>query len=139
MKHLAPIERRAAVGDAVVLVVLTVAGFATHMTLDAFGRMVVTVLGSLIAWYPIGAFLGVFEERNIQNPRQLWRVALAWVFAAPLAAFIRGLVLWRDIPPAFVVVVILANGFALVMWRLLLGWQSATRRQPDSMSTSSPR
>jgi hypothetical protein len=139
VKQLAPIERRAAVGDAVVLVVLTVAGFATHMTLDAFWRMIVTALGSLLAWYPIGVFMGVFREHNIMSPRELWRVALAWIYAAPLATFLRGLILGRDIPPAFVVVVILINGFGLIAWRLGLGWRSARTHQADSMSTNSPR
>ena len=139
MRQFTAVERKATVGDAAVLVLLTVAGFATHLTLDAFWRMVVTVGGSLVAWFVVGPFLGVFRERNILNPKKLWRVGLAWAIAAPLATFLRGLVLARDIPPVFVVVVILVNGFALVAWRLYLGWRSTKRRQADSTSIKSPR
>jgi hypothetical protein len=138
MRLLSAVERRAVSGDGVVLVLLTIAGFATHMTLDAAWRMVVTILGSLGAWFAVAPFLGVFREGNILDPRQLWRVALAWLYAAPLATFLRGLVLGRDIPPAFVVVVILINGFGLILWRLALGWKTTKQRQSASMSTSKP-
>lgn len=140
MRRISAIERRAATGDAVVLAALTVVGFATHMTLDAAWRMAVTIVGSLAAWYVVGPFLGVFREANILNPRELWRVGLAWVIAAPLATFLRGLILARDIPPVFIVVVILTNGLGLLLWRTYLGWASVRhRRQPDSISTKSPR
>lgn len=139
MPNFTLIERRAAVGDAVVLVLVTVAGFATHLTLDAFWRMAITVVGSLLAWFLVAPLLGVFSEANILNPKELWRVGLAWVIAAPLATFLRGLALARDIPPAFVVVVILVNGFSLVAWRLLLGWRTVRNRQADSTSINNPR
>lgn len=121
-----------------VLVALTVAGFATHMTLDALWRMLVTITGSLAAWFVVAPFVGVFRLEHILVPRSLWRVGLAWLIAAPLATYLRGAVLARDIPPEFVTVVILINGFALVAWRLGLGWSQARRYRTQSMSTSSP-
>ena len=132
------LQRKAIIGDIAVLVVLTVVGFATHMTLDAFWRMIVTTGGALIAWFVVSPFVGVYRREHILFPRSLWRVGLAWLIAAPLATYLRGAMLGRDIPPEFVTVVILINGFALVVWRVALGWSQARRYGADSMSTSNP-
>lgn len=138
MPTLNPLQRKAAIGDVAVLVVLTVAGFATHLTLDAFGRMFVTGLTALAAWAAVAPFLGIYDLSVIEDPRSIWRVAWAWLLAAPLATFLRGAILTRDIPPVFVIVVILTNGFALVAWRIYLGWSLARSHRSKSMSTSNP-
>ena len=139
MLDLTPIQRRALVGDVVVLLVLTIAGFATHLTLGDIGRMVVTAVAALLAWAAVAGPMGVYRSDLIDNPRIIWRVAWAWVIAAPLATFLRGAALARDIPPTFVVVVILTNGFALVAWRVLLGWSLTRSYRTGSRSTSSQR
>ena len=108
------------------------------MTLDAFWRMLVTTGGGLVAWFVVGPFVGVYRPDKILAPSSLWRVGVAWLIAAPLATYLRGAILGRDIPPEFVTVVILINGFALVVWRLLLGWSQARRYRTESMSTSNP-
>lgn len=108
------------------------------MTLDALWRMIVTTGGALVAWFVVSPFVGVYRVEHILVPRSLWRVGIAWLIAAPLATYLRGAVLGRDIPPEFVTVVILINGFALVVWRLALGWSQVRRYRADSMSTSNP-
>ncbi|MCP3998932.1 MAG: hypothetical protein GY722_28295, partial [bacterium] len=50
MPHFTGKQRNVIIGDVVVLVLLTVIGFATHLTLDAFGRMIVTMIGTVAAW-----------------------------------------------------------------------------------------
>jgi len=134
-----PTQRRALIGDVVVLVLMTVAGFATHLTLSDFARMMVTGVTALTAWAAVAWFMGVYRIAVIQDPRATWRVGWAWLIAAPLATFLRGAVLARDIPPVFVIVVILTNGFALVAWRIYLGWSLARNQRISSRSTSSPR
>ncbi len=126
------------IGDVAILVVLTVVGFATHMTLDASWRMVVTTFSALVAWFVVSPFFGVYRAEHILVPHSLWRVGVAWVVAAPLATYLRGAILWRDIPPEFVTVVILINGWALVAWRFAFGWSQAKRYRKDSISTSNP-
>jgi len=111
-----------------VLVLLTVIGFATHLTLNAFGRLIVTALGSVLAWAMVAPFFGVYDDRALETPGELWRVAWASMVAAPMAAFLRGTALNRDIPWVFVLVTMLTSGFALVAWRILYGW-SLSRRQ----------
>lgn len=139
MRSLQPIPRRALIGDVVVLALMTVAGFATHLTLKDFGRMTLTAVTALAAWAAVAWFMGVYRSDVIVDPRATWRVAWAWLVAAPLATFLRGAVLARDIPPVFVMVVILTNGFALVAWRIYLGWSLARNQRIGSRSTSSPR
>ncbi len=125
MPHLSHIQRKVLIGDLAVLVILTVVGFATHLTLDAFGRMLITLAGSLLAWAAVAPFLGVYNPAVIAEPRAVWRVGWAWLLAAPLATFLRGAALDRDIPWVFVLVTIMVNGFALVAWRVGYGWWSA--------------
>lgn len=127
MPHFTSKQRTVITGDVTVLVLLTVVGFATHLTLDAFGRMIVTMIGTVAAWAAVAPFLGVYSESGIEDPRSLWRVAWAGVLAAPLATFLRGMMLDRDIPWVFVVVTMLTTSFALVAWRVGYGWWSARR------------
>jgi FlaA1/EpsC-like NDP-sugar epimerase len=137
MPQLTTTQRKAVIGDVSVLVLLTVVGFATHLTLDAFGRMFATGITALLAWAAVARFLGVYRPAVISDPRSIWRVAWAWLLAAPLATFLRGVVLARDIPPTFVIVVILVNGSALVAWRIALGWMLARSHRVDARSMSS--
>jgi hypothetical protein len=138
MRRLTALQRKAVIGDVAVLVALTVVGFATHLTLDAFGRMLVTAATAVAAWAAVAPFLDVYEASVIENPRALWRVAWAWLLAAPLATFLRGAILARDVPPVFVIVVILTNGFGLVVWRVFLGWSLSRSYRTASTSSSNP-
>ncbi len=127
MPHLTRIQRIAVIGDIAVLLLVTAAGFATHLTLDAFGRMLVTAFSALLAWAAVAPFLRVYDERVITAPGAIWRVAWAWLLAAPLATFLRAVALDRDIPWVFVLVTILVNGLVLVAWRVGFGWWLSRR------------
>ncbi len=139
MPYFTPTQRKAIIGDVTVLVLLTIVGFATHLTLDAFGRMAATLVASLLAWAAVAPFLDVYSPTVIDDPKAVWRIGWAWLIAAPLATFLRGAILARDVPPTFVIVTILVNGFGLVMWRVALGWMLARGYRLGSRSTSSPR
>ncbi len=127
MKHLSDTQRTAAIGDIVVLLVLTVIGFATHLALNALGRFAVTAAGSVLAWMAVAPFIGVYEEQTIVTPAQIWRVALAAALSAPLAAFLRGMALNRDIPWVFILVTMLTSAFGLLVWRIGYGWALSRR------------
>ena len=139
MPYFTDSQRKAIIGDVAVLTFLTLVGFATHRTLDAFGRISVTVVVSLLAWAAVSPFVNVYNPTVIDDPRAIWRVGWAWLIAAPLAMFMRGAVLGMDISPTFVAVTIGVNGFGLVMWRAILGYTVARRYRIGSSSTSSPR
>jgi hypothetical protein len=105
-------------GDVVVLVVLTIIGFASHSTLDETSRLVVTTAGVLVAWAVVAPWFGAFSTATITRWTAVWRVGLAWAVAAPVAGFLRGLILDLAISATFILVTIAVNGAALVVWRL---------------------
>jgi len=109
--------RWAVVGDVVVLIVLTVIGFASHSTLDETWRLLVTTVGVLVAWAIVGPWFGVFSTQVLTRRLAVWKVALAWAIAAPVAGFLRGLVLDLSVSATFILVTIAVNGAALVIWR----------------------
>lgn len=109
--------RWAIVGDAAVLIALTVAGFANHATLDATWRLFVTSLGALTAWALVAPWFGVLSTDVLTRPKAVWRVAWAWAIAAPVAGFLRAWVLGVNVSATFILVTIAVNGAALVIWR----------------------
>jgi hypothetical protein len=108
------------IGDVVVITVLTIVGFATHETLGQTGRLVITIAAFLAAWAFAAPWFGVFDQVTIGQAGAVWRIALAWVAAAPLGAVLRGLVLRQDVPPVFVLVMMIVTGVGLVVWRAIL-------------------
>jgi hypothetical protein len=110
----------AVVGDAIVISVLTIVGFATHETLGQTGRLLVTIGAFLAAWAFVAPWFGAFDRTNIAEAARVWRIALAWVAAAPLGAVLRGLMLRQDVPPVFVLVMTVVTGAGLVVWRVVL-------------------
>ena len=106
-------------GDILALAALTLLGFATHGETDiAFlPRMGAIFIPLMISWYLIAPWLGLFQREITSNPKQLWRPALGILFAAPLAATLRGLILNSPIVPIFVIVLILTFALGMVIWR----------------------
>jgi hypothetical protein len=108
-------------GDALVLALMTVAGFASHDLLGPEGasgiRMLTTFLPFLAAWLLVAPHLGAFDRNHVTDARQLWRPFWAMVLAAPLGAWLRGVWLGAPILPVFVAVVGGLNALALLVWR----------------------
>ena len=116
-------------GDALILGIVTVAGFASHGTLGTAGqRMLTTFLPLLIAWILIAPHLGVFNRELLADWRQLWRPFWAMILAAPLATFLRGAVLGSPILPIFVVVLGGISALALLAWRVVV-WVVQSRKE----------
>ena len=112
-----PLLRWAVIGDAVVLVALTILGFLTHSTLDETWRLVVTTFGVLAAWALVAPWFGVFSTEALTRPTAVWRIAWAWAIAAPVAGFLRAWVLGVAVSATFILVMIVVNGAVLVVWR----------------------
>ena len=108
------------VGDVVVLVVITILGFATHHTLDAYWRMFVTVLVTLIAWAVVAPWFDAFSTTTLTRPSSVWKILLATVVATPLAAFFRGWFLGIEVSSTFILTGIAFNGLTMVIWRAAL-------------------
>lgn len=108
-------------GDILAIGLVTLIGFATHgeTGLSFLPRMAATFFPLVTGWFLLAPRLGLFQDEVIHNARQLWRPALAALFAAPLAAVLRGLMLNAPIIPIFAVVLAVTSTLGMVVWRAL--------------------
>jgi flagellar biosynthesis protein FliQ len=108
-------------GDVLAIGLVTIIGFATHgeSDLSFLPRMAATFFPLVIAWFLLAPRLGLFQDEVIHNARQLWRPVLAALFAAPLAAVLRGLILNTPIIPIFAVVLGVTSALGMIVWRVL--------------------
>ena len=115
--RLTPLQRNALIGDVLVLVLLTVAGFASHRELDAGLRMLTTLLPFLLAWVWVVPWFGLYDQATLTDFRRTWRVPWAGSAAIPLGAFLRGVLLNRPILPIFVLVFLGLSSLVFTLWR----------------------
>lgn len=106
-------------GDIFSIAILTFIGFATHGETDMsfLPRMGASFFPLIISWFLLVPWLGLFQQEIVSNPKQLWRPVLAMLFAAPMAAVLRGLILNAPIIPIFAVVLGISSAFGMVLWR----------------------
>jgi len=106
-------------GDILALAVTTLIGFVTHRETDMsfLPRLLAAFVPLTIAWFILAPWFGLFQPEITSNPKQLWRAALAMLFAAPLAGVFRGLILQADIVPIFIIVFGATSAFGIVIWR----------------------
>lgn len=114
-------------GDIITLAIVTIIGFASHGTADTAGsRMLTTFIPLVAAWLLIAPYLNVYDRKIVLEGSQLWRPLWAMVLAAPMAAWLRGLMLSSPILPVFVVILGGVSAVAILIWRGLY-WLVATR------------
>ena len=106
-------------GDILVLAALTFLGFVTHgeTALAFLPRMGALFIPLVISWFLVAPWLGLFQPEIIFTPKQLWRPALAILFAIPLAATLRGFILNAPIIPIFVLVLSATSALGMALWR----------------------
>ncbi len=121
-------KRTLILGDILAILLVTVIGFATHGEADLsfLPRMAAVYFPLSISWFLLAPFLGLFQPETTSNPKQLWRPVLAMLFAASLAAVLRGLLLNAPIIPIFAVVLAATSAFGMLVWRVL-AWGIAKR------------
>jgi hypothetical protein len=108
------------IGDAIIIAIVTIIGFASHDTLGTAGfRMLTTFVPVVIAWVLIAPHFRVYDLNIVSQVRDLWRPPWAMVLAAPMAAFLRGAWLRTPIAPIFVVVIGGVNAIAILLWRVI--------------------
>ena len=103
--------------DALVVLAITLIGFASHQETLTIGRWLAIFIPLLLAWASTAPWFGLFSEKATL-PGQFWRACWAAVLAAPLAVFIRGLWLQTSVNPIFTAVMIATTAFGLGLWRL---------------------
>jgi hypothetical protein len=111
-------------GDMLAILIVTGIGFATHGEADVsfLPRMAAAFFPLAIVWFLLAPFVGLFQPAITSNPKQLWRPVLAMVFAAPLAAVLRGLLLNAAIIPVFAVVLGATSALGMLVWRTVWYW-----------------
>ena len=111
-------------GDILAIALVTIIGFATHGEADVsfLPRMAATFFPTIMAWFLLAPWFGLFHQEITSDPRQLWRPALAMLFAAPLAAVLRGLILNAAIVPIFALVLGSTSALGMVVWRAIYLW-----------------
>lgn len=67
------------VGDLIVALLMTVAGFANHSELSTAGlnRMAATFVAFAFAWFVVLPWLGCFEAKHVTRRPSVWRPPLA--------------------------------------------------------------
>lgn len=117
-------------GDALAVALVTLIGFATHKEtgVEFLPRMAATFAPVLVSWALAAYSLGLFDATVAANPRQLWRVLAALVFAGPLAALLRALWLNSVVIPVFALVLTGVSALGMLLWRGLWCWLAARLR-----------
>ncbi|MGD2158976.1 MAG: DUF3054 domain-containing protein [Anaerolineales bacterium] len=116
------------IGDVLIILLITIMGFASHGTLDtAGGRMLTTFIPFVLAWFLVAPFLGIYDVSQLSQPAQLWRPFWSMVLAAPMGALLRGLWQNRPIIPTFVLVIGGISSLAILAWRAFF-WFLVNRR-----------
>ena len=115
-------------GDLIALILVTIVGFASHgeFAVSFVGRMGASLVPLAIGWFLLAPSLGLFDDAMAGTGSQLWRPAFVMMFAGPLAALLRGIVLNTPVIPSFAIVLTLTAGLALTVWRGL--WVLLSRR-----------
>ena len=108
-------------GDLLAIALVTFIGFATHGEADLsfVPRMAAVYFPLSISWFLLALSLGLFQQDVTSNPKQLWRPALTALFAAPLAAILRGFLLSAPVIPIFAAVLAATSALGMVVWRAL--------------------
>lgn len=106
-------------GDVIAIALLTVIGFATHGESDTsfLPRMAAAFFPIIFAWFVLAPWFGLFDETVITNPKNLLRILLVLLFAAPLAVILRAALLHSAGIPIFALVFGATNALGLVIWR----------------------
>ena len=112
-------------GDALVLLAVTLAGFSNHSSSLDGGRWLTTFVPLCIAWGLVAPWLGNYRPTVWTQPLQAWRALLAIVLAAPLAAFLRAVLLNGTVIPIFVVALGGVAAISMAAWRLVWAFAAA--------------
>ena len=108
------------IGDILTLCIVTISGFASHGTAGTAGsRMLTTFIPLVAAWFLISPYLDVYDRQKVLDWRHLWRPFWSMVLAAPMAAWMRGVILNSPILPLFVVILGGFSALGILAWRAL--------------------
>jgi hypothetical protein len=106
-------------GDFLALAITTLIGFITHRETDisfAF-RFAAIYFPLSIFWVLFARLFKLFQPEIAPDFKQLWRVPLAMLFAAPLAVVVRSFILQTEIIPIFMLALGATSAIGMLIWR----------------------
>lgn len=108
-------------GDILALAAVTVIGFVTHGETDLsfLPRFLAVFIPLTVAWFLLAPRLGLFQPETISSLKQLWRVPLAMLFAAPLAVAARSFILQTNIVLIFMLAFGGTSALGMISWRVI--------------------
>lgn len=106
-------------GDILAIAIVTLIGFVTHDEFDFpnISRMGTTFFPLLLSWFIAATWLDLFDERIVSNPQLFWRILIAMLLAAPLAAILRAALLHSAAQPLFTLILGGTTALVLLAWR----------------------
>lgn len=116
------------IGDALVILAVTLFGFQSHNQSLTGLRWMPTFLPAALAWGLIAPWFGLYHTDVVKQPLQVWRIVPTLLLATPLALLARSLWLGRPIIWVFALVLGGILALALLLWRLLWAFASGRRQ-----------
>jgi len=112
-------ERILILGDILTIAMVTLVGFASHREAGSafLPRMGAAFFPLILAWFLLAPWFSLFRDEVVHSAQQLWRPALTAVFAAPLAAVLRGFLLNAPVIPIFAAVLGITTALGITIWR----------------------
>lgn len=108
-----------AIGDIAALFLTTVIGFGSHGSLGSAGtRFFTTFIPLVVGWFALAPLIGLFDLRTVREYKQLWRPVYVSLISAPLAGWLRGVMLNAPVLPLFVLILGLSTAMVMLAWRL---------------------
>lgn len=108
-----------ALGDAVTLLLVSLAGFASHSQALTANRFFAVYLPLLAAWGLYSPWFQVYHPAVTFSPKKVWQPVLAVLLAVPLAVILRGFWLGQAVVPLFTLVLGLFSALGIGIWRLI--------------------
>ncbi len=105
--------------DSLILLAVTLIGFATHNSSLLDGRWLATFIPLVFAWLAAAPALGLYSPGSTGQYTQVWRAALAALLAAPLAVLLRGLWLQGVVVPVFGLVMMAITAAGMTLGRIV--------------------
>ncbi len=107
-------------GDALALLVVTWIGFASHGESLLTPRWLLTFVPLLAAWALAAPWFGVYAPGLRCSGGMIWRAALAMLLAAPLAVWLRAVLIGEKLTPVvFFAVMMAVSALGMAAWRAI--------------------
>ncbi len=105
-------------GDGLALLIVTWIGFASHGESLLTPRWLLTFVPLLAAWALAAPWLGAYMPGTRCSTSGIWRAALAMLLAAPLATFLRAILIGETLTPVvFIAVMMGVSALGMAAWR----------------------